>query len=716
MSEHDPIFDLFLEELLTEQAPPNLSARILAAHQHQNQSIQSASVPSVANGVSVAIAASSEQSSSNNASPNTNVVSARTKARKARRTRFAISMSLSLMLFLAIGGFAYWGVTNFVITGDQPIAIDNPSNSIDTKPKEHLVQAVPGTATQDTNQVVPESRPPKETTLVASNNTNPQVIKATLAVAKSQPSATLTQSDEQVIQEINNLIADNWNQSKIKPANQATDEEWCRRTYLRLLGRIPSVDELNKYTSRRARDKQTWLVDRILSDKLYTEEFASYWGARWANVLVGRSGGMQKDSSINRESLEQYLASHFAKNTPYNYVVQDLLTATGSTTPDAKDFNPATNFLVSMLDDKATLATSKACEVFLGQRLQCIQCHNHPSNDWKQDRFWQLNAFFRQSDAEKIDDSQGYRIADHDFSGEGGDANSAEVYFEELNGRVQVAYPRFVDNTEIPRSGKLNEVNRREQLASLITTSNLLPKATVNRVWQHFLGIGFTVPIDDMGPHNPPSHPELLNNLADHFAASGYDFKRLMKWITLSEAYGLSSQAPADQFANHPELNYPQASGQLFARYYSRQMEAEQLFHSLTMVAKSGTKPLNIIADARDRQQWLGQFARKMDDDEASEDTSFDGSISQSLEMMNGQLMHKATNKKSGVLLGVISSKMTPAEKVDHLFLAALSRHPSKKENKAIEQILQKRQHELDQSLQDIWWALLNSNEFILDH
>jgi hypothetical protein len=174
-------------------------------------------------------------------------------------------------------------------------------------------------------------------------------------------------------------------------------------------------------------------------------------------------------------------------------------------------------------------------------------------------------------------------LINEDFAGEGSppDPQRGEIYYERRNGVLEVAYPVFVDGTEIPTSGYLREVNRRAELGRLILQSEYFPTSLVNRYWAHFFGYGFTRPFDDMGPHNPPSHPELLRYLGDEFRASGFDLKQLIRWVTLSEAYSLSSRPVAGNRRDEP-LN---GETPRFTHFYVRQMRAEELYHSLLTAA-----------------------------------------------------------------------------------------------------------------------------------
>jgi hypothetical protein len=258
----------------------------------------------------------------------------------------------------------------------------------------------------------------------------------------------------------------------------------------------------------------------------------------------------------------------------------------------------------------------------------------------------------------------------------------------------------------IDPSGYVDDVNRRNELAQLVRTSPELPRALVNRLWAHFLGYGFTKPVDDMGPHNAPSHPELLDALAREFAGASFDLKRLIRWITTSEAYSLSSRAGD---GNDDDL----ASGRppMFSRFYLRQMRPEELYDSLVVATKAG------MSDDRDRDNWLRQFTIALGTDENDETTTFNGTIPQALMMMNGELIQKATATDSGSFLyELASSDLKDAAKIERLYLAALSRPPARDELKLAQKLWVAKNGDTAAALEDIWWAILNSNEFILNH
>ncbi|HUG89830.1 MAG TPA: DUF1553 domain-containing protein, partial [Planctomycetaceae bacterium] len=346
-------------------------------------------------------------------------------------------------------------------------------------------------------------------------------------------------------------------------------------------------------------------------------------------------------------------------------------------------------------------------------QVQCTQCHNHPFNDWKQDQFYEFNAFFRQAlrrDHRKYDPQSG-RMVD-DYSELLNQFNvPADVSFENRQAIKRVAYPKYGGQEIDPDP----QINRRAEFARLVTEGDdlQLARAMVNRLWGHFFGYGFTRPVDDMGPHNSPSHPELLERLAQEFVKSGYKPKELIRWITNSEAYHLTSR-----FGPSNEIDNP-AAGEtpLFSHLYVKMMTAEQLYDSLIIATDAHKSGQSNWARAEDqRQEWLQQFVSTFGTDENDEATTFNGSIPQALMMMNGPLVENAISISQGSFLhSVLADKTSPTEKVQRLYLAALSRRPVRTELNAASQLIRQYPNPFN-GYQDLFWALLNSNEFVLVH
>jgi hypothetical protein len=406
---------------------------------------------------------------------------------------------------------------------------------------------------------------------------------------------------------------------------------------------------------------------------------------------------------VDREALTRWLRQQFAADRPWNEMVRELVAATGSNKE-----NGAVNYVLAHLEFGAVPLTSRTTRLFLGQQIQCTQCHDHPSNDWKQKDFWGINAFFKGIHADPIRKANDSGLEAYDHTELRDEPTEVYVTFDRRDGMVGTAYPTYLDGRRIPRGPN---VIRRAELAGLIADpkNEALARAFVNRMWAHFLGRGLVHPVDDFGPHNPPSHPQLLDQLSREFQQNGYDIKKLCRWIMASRAYQLSSV----------RAKGGETEDALFTSMQLKPMSPEQLFDSL-LTATSAHRAGAGDENGRKRDAWLKQFLFAFANDEAEESTSFQGTIPQALMMMNGELMQEALSGKPGsYLCDVIehgSHQASPAGfMVESLYLAALSRRPSPKELAQAGELLDSFPDSL-QVLQDLFWALLNSNEFILIH
>ena len=522
---------------------------------------------------------------------------------------------------------------------------------------------------------------------------------------------------------INDQISAGWADAELKPSDPASDGEWCRRVYLDIIGRIPSLDELQKFVVDSSSAKRPELVNRLLGED-YVDDYARNWTDVWTSVLIGRD---VENKMVSRSGMRQYLRRSFSKNIQYDRLMEELVTATGDNAnrKGVDDFNGAVNFLSGKMEEGGIQATAKTAQIFLGLQVQCTQCHNHPFNTGKQNQFWEFNAFFRQARGlRKFDgtrDIQWIELVDEDVKGEAGKDEEAEIYYELRNGLMKIAFPVFVDGTEISRSGympgKLDDgteygANRRKELAGLMKDSPLMPKAIVNRMWAHFLGYGFTKPMDDLGEHNPPSHPELLDGLGERFREQSFDLKELMRWIVLSQPYSLSSKTTKGNQRDDPALGEKPK----FSHFYLRQMRAEDLYESL-LIATEADQTRGGEEAAKKKDTWLSQFIIAFGTDEGDDATTFNGSIPQILMMFNGDLIKQATGTgKGGFLDRVAAAGMKNPAKIDTLYQAALARKPTAKELKMANEILVASKGDAVGALQTIWWAVLNSNEFIINH
>jgi hypothetical protein len=515
----------------------------------------------------------------------------------------------------------------------------------------------------------------------------------------NQPEAVQSEADAKgktKFDFIDEMIRDAWEQSSVKKSSLATDEEFLRRAYLDVLGRIPNIDEASAFLRSRESGKRAKLVEYLLNQPDYAKNF----GTLWKVLLIGRK---RPDRGVDPEALAGWLRRQFNESRPWNEIVYDLITAKGSNKE-----NGAVNYALSHLEFGAVPLTSITTRLFLGQQIQCTQCHDHPSNDWKQADFWGINAFFKGIRREEVRtaDATGRMVIDHvNLTDE---PTGAYAKYDKRNGMMGIAFPRFLDGRKISQGP---DAERRVELGKMIADpKNVdLAKAFVNRMWGHFMGRGIVHPVDDFGPHNLPSHPELLDELAKQFQASGYDVKALVRWIMNSEAYNLSSRTTK---ANEKDET-------LFSHMALKPMTPEQLFDSL-LVATAAHKTGGDTDKKRDA--WLNQFTFTFGNDEGEEGSSFQGTIPQALMMMNGELMDRATGGKPGSFLADLRDAALLQHKarpdllmVNNLYLAALCRGPSNREGAAARHLLET-QPDTICVLEDIFWALLNSNEFVLNH
>jgi hypothetical protein len=539
------------------------------------------------------------------------------------------------------------------------------------------------------------------------------VVAVVAAVGGARTSAAeesfTTGSADPLIRYIDEQIRVGYQENEIQPSEVADDGEWLRRVYLDLVGHIPPAETVDAFLQDKDKAKRSKVIEGLLNDPAYVRNFTTI----WTNLSLGRVTPDQ----TSRRGMEKFLRESFARNRPWNDIVFDLLSAEGHF-----EENGAVNFLLGQLmgenanrEDYTVEATARATRLLLAMQVQCTQCHNHPFNEWKQDQFWQFDSFFKQmarNDVRKYNPQTGRMDDDYselvsrDFSG--------PVFYETRAAEMKVAYPQYFGN-EVNFEGG---TNRRLEFAKLVAQqdpNHQLARAAVNRMWGHFFGYAFTRPVDDMGPHNAPSHPDLLERLTEEFVKSGYDLKQLARWICNTEAYNLTSRFNGKNTIDDP------AAGEvpLFSHMYVKTMTAEQLYDSLivaTNAHKVGQAGYEQAQEQRDR--WLRDFLVTFGGADDSEPTLFSGTIPQALMMMNGELVQKAISADKGSYLNSVladSRMRNENARIQHLFVASLGRLPNKKEIGAFAGWVKATPNKLA-AYQDLYWALLNSNEFIVNH
>ncbi|HLJ95628.1 MAG TPA: DUF1549 domain-containing protein [Gemmataceae bacterium] len=527
-----------------------------------------------------------------------------------------------------------------------------------------------------------------------------------IAAAADEPAKPAKSANAEIVHLINEKLAEKWQANKLTPSNRCSDYEFIRRVSLDIIGRVATPKELIQFFKDAPEVRRSLLIDRLLKSEEYAKNFANLWTV----LLMTRSGATDPARSVYHEQMHDWLEKRFAENMAWKEIIVQLLTATGKTTKE----NGAVNYILAHLGEPVppgnqeghfnmVPVTARTTRLFLGIQTQCTQCHDHPFNPGKQLNFWGINAFFRQVDRKGDKPMRGREPPVLELVDDPSLDPSGTVFYETRRGVVWSTKPYFfLDKVRLPGEG-----NRREKLAELIASSEYFPKAYVNRIWQHFFGRGFTNPVDDFGEHNEPSHPELLNALAADFGHYGYDTKQLIRWICNSNAYSLSSVANRTNASSEFEP--------FFSRMLLKAMTPEQLFESLLAATRAEMFESKETREEL-RKKWLTDLTTNFGDDEGNEVT-FNGTVVQALMMMNGGYLNKAIASK-GHLANLVK-KESPNAILDYLYKAALNRPPTSTESSRILKIYRTAPVKHADGLsfwQDVFWALLNSNEFILNH
>jgi len=479
-----------------------------------------------------------------------------------------------------------------------------------------------------------------------------------------------------VIAQIDEAFAQAWKREGVEPAPPTDDAAFLRRLSLDLTGIIPEIGEVRTFLADRRADKRTRLIDEMLGRPRHATHLAN----QWRDVLLPRT--VPESTSV---AFENWMQTQFLAEIPYDRFVSDLLLARGTLGQ-----SPQTLYYAALNSKPSELAASSS-RVFLGVQIRCAECHDHPFTAWKQEDFWSYAAFFA-------------RVRGP--SNMGGPAEVTEATSGEVKNPAtkKSVPPRFLGGAA-PDSGATAEP-RRAQLVRWITESGnpYFARAAVNRAWSMMFGRGLVHPVDNLDENNPPTHPEVLDLLAKDFAAHGYDLRRLFRILAGTRAY---------QLASSPE------GGDVVIKSYAamsvRSLSSKQIYDG--MVRATGRRePLDPAAMrvAQQRSEFLAQI-----DAPTREATEFQGGIPQTLTMLNGPLVTELTSPWSSDLVAALvdSPFLTDEERIETLFLAALTRSPTSPQQAKALQWLRDNAREGDQAqpLADLLWALVNSSEFALN-
>ncbi|QDT12932.1 DUF1553 domain-containing protein [Stieleria marina] len=501
-------------------------------------------------------------------------------------------------------------------------------------------------------------------------------------------------SDVEMGQAIDQTLAQLWQEQGIDPVPLAEDSELLRRVYLDIAGRTPTVTEARHYLEDADPDRYRELVQRLIT----SADHASHLATTLRTFLIPE--GVDLEEFGGREEFDRWLAQRFEAGEAYDSIVRQLLLAEGRLSKSG----PLLFYSAAKLDpDRLAAQTSR---VFLGIRLECAQCHDHPFEPWLQEDFWSYAAFFArisrpQAELETVSSVMQVR-----------DVDRGDVMLPETD---MIVPPRFLgsdDNDENDES-----VDRRVRLANWLTSPKnpYFARATVNRLWSLMFGRGIVDPVDDFGSAHPPLSPELLDLLASQLIDSGFDLQNVMQTIALSRAYQLSSASPqGDSSAKGLQrLKH-------FAQMEVKTLTAPQLYDCITVATLldqnagvGGGFQLNRFGNSG-RAAFLQQFASP-----ASNRIEFNAGIPQALTLMNGGLIDSATGvDSSGLLKSLDAPFFSNDERMEVLFLATLSRKPTGSEWNLLRSAIPENApvNIRSEVLSDMLWALINSAEFSLNH
>jgi hypothetical protein len=494
-----------------------------------------------------------------------------------------------------------------------------------------------------------------------------------------------------------------WKQANVTPAADADDSEWVRRAYLDLAGRIPSVTEARAFLSDKRENRRALLVEKLLAGPRHATHFATV----WRNLLLPE-GNVNFQVRFSVPGFEKWLRDWVVSERGYDAMVSELLTTA---------INPGRGGLVfggpsgpapfySAKEYKPEEIAGAVARTFLGVNLGCAQCHNHPFADWKREQFWSFAAFFSGIKVQRRGDF---------VSAEAEKTDRHEI---EIPGTDKVVKAKYLNGqqAEIAKGAKSREV-----LAKWMTAKDnpYFARAVVNRTWAHFFGTGLVEPLDEMsGTESQPSHPGVLDDLANAFVEHNYDLRWLMRAVTATKAYQLSSRR------SHPG----QDDAKLFAKMALRGLTPEQLYDSVAMATgfQEAARGGGFYDAGGARTEFLTKFANGAD-----RPTETQTSILQALTLMNGRVVTNATNLTRSETLAAVADApfLDTAAKIEALYLAALTRRPTPKEISRMAAFVEKggaadgppkdakeKRERRSEALADVFWVLLNSGEFVLNH
>ena len=490
---------------------------------------------------------------------------------------------------------------------------------------------------------------------------------------------------------IDQLIDAKLKRLKIQPSPPADDAEFLRRVYLDLTGQLPAPEKVRAFISDPAasQTKRSRTIDRLMGN----DDYVDLWTLKWGDLLRSNRKFMStKGMWVFREWLRQSIA----QNKPYDQLVRELLTSKGSTFD-----NPAASFFRVARDPKQAMETTT--QLFLGVRMVCAQCHDHPFEKWTQNQYYEMAAFFA-----AIGVRPGFQSGEEIVYEKRYDN---EVKHPKYGGVVQ---PKYLvashDAPPIPSNG-----DRRSALVGWLTSRNnpFFARAIANRVWSYFFGTGIIEPVDDIRASNPPVNEPLLDALAKDLANHGFDLQHLMRTMVSSRTYQASFRT--NEWNQDDSLN--------FSHQLPRRLAAEQLADAISMATGSRVEFPEVPEDFRAVQLpdphvgmggFLDLFGRPQREEPCECERKSEMSLAQALNLVNGPLLANAVGDPKGRVAQVILAGSSDRHLIEELYLSTLSRFPTRKEHDLAVTHLNERESRAG-AAQDLLWALVNSKGFLFN-
>jgi len=472
------------------------------------------------------------------------------------------------------------------------------------------------------------------------------------------------------------------------PSGLCDDSEFVRRVYLDVLGRLPTITETRAFAADKRKDKRARLIDTLLK----RPEYATFWAQKWGDLLRLEPKQLTAAGTTKYHS---WLVKAIGNNLPYDQFAQALLVSDGNTTT-----HPPANYYRAAKDTHDALETT--AQIFLGSRLACAKCHNHPYERWTQDNYYGLAAVF------------------HRVERKAGKGKPPKDFLISIKRTGEVTQPRTGQTMQpwLPGKGSVkvpDKVDRRRVFADWLTRrdNRWFARVEANRIWAAVMGRGIVEPIDDFRDSNPPVNPPLLDALAEDFAKHGFDRKHLLRRILNSRTYQAS--------AKPNEFN--RDDGQFFSHYRPHLLSAEQMFDAVCQVTGVAEKFPGLPAGTRAtalpspqlKNAFLKTFGQPARSSACACERPSEPQLAQAIELLNGKFLHGKLANQSGRLQKLIAAGKKDDEIVREIYLAALARGPSKVELDFARQHISKSK-DRTAGLADICWSVFNLNEFLFQH